>query len=522
MKSPSSPSPEALFDHVGHAIWLHGRSTPARPCAQRGSQSMSYAELSAQSGSVASALSATGLSRGGRVGVLMGNELSFLPLMVGIWLAGGVVVPFSTMLPADALGRLIEDADLHAIVCSDELRDPLHGALATLASTTAARVLAVDDLTRPREDLGAFSPSALEPGDACSLLYSSGTTGLPKGIAHSHHGRLMFALGMAAELSISRWSRVLLTTPMYSNGAWLMILPTLLMGGTLHVMPVFTVDGFLSTCKTARITHTFVVPLQCAVVLGSPQFAKDHLESMEGLVCGGAALAKGIKQRWLEVVGPAFVELYGMTEGFGTLVRPAREEQPLECGVGSPMAGTELRIIDSSDQEVPSGQVGEIVGRSAVLLTGYFRKPDLDAACVWCDRDGLRFFRSGDIGYLDRDLNLHIVDRKKDMIISGGFNVYPSDIEAVLMTHPDVREAAVIGVPDEKWGETPLALVIPKPGAEVDAQTLRAWCNDRVSKIQRLASLEFVKEFPRNALGKVLKRALREQWSGLAPPVRQG
>jgi acyl-CoA synthetase (AMP-forming)/AMP-acid ligase II len=327
---------------------------------------------------------------------------------------------------------------------------------------------------------------------------------------------------MAAELSISRWSRVLLTTPMYSNGAWLMILPTLLMGGTLHVMPVFTVDGFLSTCKTARITHTFVVPLQCAVVLGSPQFAKDHLESMEGLVCGGAALAKGIKQRWLEVVGPAFVELYGMTEGFGTLVRPAREEQPLECGVGSPMAGTELRIIDSSDQEVPSGQVGEIVGRSAVLLTGYFRKPDLDAACVWCDRDGLRFFRSGDIGYLDRDLNLHIVDRKKDMIISGGFNVYPSDIEAVLMTHPDVREAAVIGVPDEKWGETPLALVIPKPGAEVDAQTLRAWCNDRVSKIQRLASLEFVKEFPRNALGKVLKRALREQWSGLAPPVRQG
>jgi acyl-CoA synthetase (AMP-forming)/AMP-acid ligase II len=156
------------------------------------------------------------------------------------------------------------------------------------------------------------------------------------------------------------------------------------------------------------------------------------------------------------------------------------------------------------------------------LLTGYFRKPDLDAACVWCDRDGLRFFRSGDIGYLDRDLNLHIVDRKKDMIISGGFNVYPSDIEAVLMTHPDVREAAVIGVPDEKWGETPLALVIPKPGAEVDAQTLRAWCNDRVSKIQRLASLEFVKEFPRNALGKVLKRALREQWSGLAPPVRQG
>lgn len=482
---------------------------------------MTYAELSAQSSCVSSILQASGLSRGGRVGLLMGNELSFLPLMVGTWIAGGVVVPFSTMLPKDALGRLIDDADLHAIVCSNELTDQLHGAMATIASPTAVRIFGVSELTQPIESIVATSPLALEPRDACSLLYSSGTTGLPKGILHSHHSRLMFALGMAAELSISRWSRVLLTTPMYSNGAWLMILPTLLMGGALHVMPTFTIDGFLSTCKAARITHTFVVPLQCAVVLGSPQFSKDHLESMESLVCGGAALAKGVKQRWLDMLGHAFVELYGLTEGFGTLVRPALEERPLDCGVGSPMAGTELRIIDTADREVPVGEVGEIVGRSAVLLAEYFRKPDQDASSVWRDRAGLRFFRSGDIGYLDTDRNLHIVDRKKDMIISGGFNVYPSDIEAVLMTHPDVREASVIGVPDEKWGETPLALIIPKPGATVDAPTLAAWCNERVSKIQRITSLEFVKEFPRNALGKVLKRALREQRAELSSAEKQ-
>jgi acyl-CoA synthetase (AMP-forming)/AMP-acid ligase II len=175
------------------------------------------------------------------------------------------------------------------------------------------------------------------------------------------------------------------------------------------------------------------------------------------------------------------------------------------------MAGTDLRIIDASGDEVPLGQIGEVVGRSAVLLTEYFRKPDQDAESVWRDRGGTSFFRSGDIGYLDRDRNLHIVDRKKDMIISGGFNVYPSDIEAVLITHPEVREATVIGLLDEKWGETPLALVILKPDATIDATTLQAWCNDRLSKIQRISQLEFVREFPRNALGKVLKRTLREQ-----------
>jgi acyl-CoA synthetase (AMP-forming)/AMP-acid ligase II len=319
----------------------------------------------------------------------------------------------------------------------------------------------------------------------------------------------MFALGMAAELSISRWSRVLLTTPMYSNGAWLMILPTLLMGGTLHVMPAFSIEGFISTCSRASITHTFAVPLQCAVVLTSPNFSKDHLSALEALVCGGAALNQQVKRKWLEVLGEAFVELYGMTEGFGTLVKPAVEAKPFECGVGSPMAGTDLRVINDSGAELAVGEVGEIVGRSSVLLTEYFRKPDQDAEAIWYDQAGTRFFRSGDIGYLDLDRNLHIVDRKKDMIISGGFNVYPSDIEAVLMAHPEVREASVIGVADDKWGETPLALVIRKPDATIDAESLRSWCNERLSKIQRVSQLEFVAEFPRNALGKVLKRELR-------------
>jgi|LakMenEpi03Aug12_release.lakeMendotaPanAssembly.Ray.scaffolds.fasta_scaffold14041_7 acyl-CoA synthetase (AMP-forming)/AMP-acid ligase II len=509
MDIPASVTAPEAFDHIGRAIWLHGISTPHRPCAVLESVSMTYGELTSQSSAVAASLMESGLAPGERVGILMGNELTFLPLIVGIWMAGGVVVPFSNLLPAEAFGKLIVDADLRAVVCSSQLRNQMQGGLESIADERKPRLFRDVDLVQSRAHGHTLRAPQLIPSDPCSLLYSSGTTGIPKGILHSHHARLMFALGMAAELSISRWSRVLLTTPMYSNGAWLMILPTLLMGGTLHVMPAFSIEGFISTCSRASITHTFAVPLQCAVVLTSPNFSKDHLSALEALVCGGAALNQQVKRKWLEVLGEAFVELYGMTEGFGTLVKPAVEAKPFECGVGSPMAGTDLRVINDSGAELAVGEVGEIVGRSSVLLTEYFRKPDQDAEAIWYDQAGTRFFRSGDIGYLDLDRNLHIVDRKKDMIISGGFNVYPSDIEAVLMAHPEVREASVIGVADDKWGETPLALVIRKPDATIDAESLRSWCNERLSKIQRVSQLEFVAEFPRNALGKVLKRELR-------------
>jgi acyl-CoA synthetase (AMP-forming)/AMP-acid ligase II len=246
------------------------------------------------------------------------------------------------------------------------------------------------------------------------------------------------------------------------------------------------------------------------VVLTSPNFSKDHLSALEALVCGGAALNQQVKRKWLEVLGEAFVELYGMTEGFGTLVKPAVEAKPFECGVGSPMAGTDLRVINDSGAELAVGEVGEIVGRSSVLLTEYFRKPDQDAEAIWYDQAGTRFFRSGDIGYLDLDRNLHIVDRKKDMIISGGFNIYPSDLEAELARHEAVAECAVVGVASAEWGETPAAFVVLRAGTSIEADALKAWLNDRVGRMQRLTHLKLISSLPRSSIGKVLKRELRD------------
>jgi acyl-CoA synthetase (AMP-forming)/AMP-acid ligase II len=225
------------------------------------------------------------------------------------------------------------------------------------------------------------------------------------------------------------------------------------------------------------------VPLQCAVVLGSPQFAKDHLDSMEGLVCGGAALAKGIKQRWLDVLGPAFVELYGMTEGFGTLARPALEEQPPGMRRGLADGGdgaADHRLVGR--RKCRRGRSGKSWAEVRSCSPGTSESPTRDAACVWCDRDGLRFLRSGDIGYLDRDRNLHIVDRKKDMIISGGFNVYPSDIEAVLMTHPAAREAAVISACLTRNGEKRRWRWSSRSRCRGRCPDAARRCNDRASR----------------------------------------
>jgi acyl-CoA synthetase (AMP-forming)/AMP-acid ligase II len=207
------------------------------------------------------------------------------------------------------------------------------------------------------------------------------------------------------------------------------------------------------------------------------------------------------------------IELYGLTEGVITTLDP--EDAPGRwSSVGRPLLGTDIRILDQNDREAPRGEPGEIVSRGRITMSGYFQRPDATAAVVWRDEHGREWLRTGDIGRLDEENYLYIVDRKKDLIISGGQNVYPQDIEAVLMQHPGVSEAAVIGLPSLRWGETPVAIVVPRESEDLDSAALRAWCNERVGRQQRIADVIPVEVLPRNANGKVLKRELRTQFSG--------
>jgi acyl-CoA synthetase (AMP-forming)/AMP-acid ligase II len=211
------------------------------------------------------------------------------------------------------------------------------------------------------------------------------------------------------------------------------------------------------------------------------------------------------------------VEYYGMTEGGATLILQAHEHPTKLHTVGRPAPGHEVKLIDEQGNEVPVGQIGEVVGRSpAAMMTGYYKQPKKTSEAEWYDKDGTRFIRTGDVGRFDEDGFLTLLDRKKDMIISGGFNVYPSDLEAVLFQHEAIKDAAVVGIASKLWGETPVAFVELKPGRKETADQIRLWANERLGKTQRLTALEIMQTLPRSAIGKVLKRELRDQYAAAA------
>jgi acyl-CoA synthetase (AMP-forming)/AMP-acid ligase II len=229
-------------------------------------------------------------------------------------------------------------------------------------------------------------------------------------------------------------------------------------------------------------------------------------------MCCGSPLPRAVKQGVIDRIGARLIELYGLTEGVITTLAPEDLAGKLDS-VGKPLPGTDLRIIDDQGRELPRGQSGEIVGYGRILMSGYHERDDANAECTWLDESGRRWLRTGDIGRLDAEGFLYVVDRAKDMIISGGQNIYPADIEAVLVTHHKVVEAAVIGVASERWGESPLAIVVATPGTtQAEAAEIRAWTNARVGRQQRLSGVILRQNLPRNANGKILKRELRREY----------
>jgi acyl-CoA synthetase (AMP-forming)/AMP-acid ligase II len=292
--------------------------------------------------------------------------------------------------------------------------------------------------------------------------------------------------------------------------------PTLGFGGTVHLMPKFDAGEWLKIAEHERVTHTMLVPVQYRRLMAHPKFDDHDLSAFQMKFSTSAPFASEIKADVLRRWPGGLVEFYGMTEGGGTCILEAHLHPDKLHTVGTPAAGHDLRLIDDKGVELPPGEPGEVVGRSPAMMIGYHNQPEKTQEAEWFSPDGLRFIRTGDIGRFDPEGFMILLDRKKDMIISGGFNLYPSDLEAVLDEHPDVQEAAVVGVPSVDWGETPVAFVVRRVGAEsesgLNAQELRDWVNTRVGKTQRLSDLRFVQELPRSAIGKILKRELRDTY----------
>jgi acyl-CoA synthetase (AMP-forming)/AMP-acid ligase II len=341
-------------------------------------------------------------------------------------------------------------------------------------------------------------------------MYSSGTTGLPKGIIHTHRIRAAYATSFAAAYRMNPESIVMHAGAIVFNGAFLDLMPAVFLGATYILLPQFDPVAYIDAIEREKVTHVIMVPSQVIALLNAPNFSYEALKSLEMIQSVGAPLHQQHKDELNQRLPGRFYELYGLTEGFMTVLD--KYDYPAKPGsVGVPPPFLEMKIMDESGSEVVPGVVGEICGRSPMLMTGYYKRPDLTAEVV---KDG--WLHSGDMGYVDEDGFLYLMDRIKDMIISGGVNVYPRDIEEIAVQHPAVQEAAVFGIPHDKWGETPLAAVVLRRPGEISAEQLRDWINERVAaKFQRVQDVVFMDEFPRNVAGKTLKRVMREEyWQG--------
>ncbi|MGD9946256.1 MAG: class I adenylate-forming enzyme family protein [Burkholderiaceae bacterium] len=517
MSSANPDQAQAPFTSIPDSIRTVARRMPERLALLCGERSATWRELDSAVDRTAHHLAGLGVGKGDKVALLGVNSIEYLSAFLGALRAGAVVVPLSTMAAADALHRMIEDADTKAIFLSEHYYPSIAPIERELRGLVRGGKIALDF---ERDGWSAYAAALgtaparpfempIEPNDEFNIIYSSGTTGLPKGIVHVHSMRSALAQRFAA-LGFTADSVSLVSTPMYGNFTLAGMLPTLAVGGMVILMQKFDALGFLELAQRHRVTHAMLVPVQYQRMLALPEFDRYDLSSFVTKFIASAPSAVSLKRAVLERWPGRLIELYGLTEGGpGTLLDATAFPDKLHT-VGRAGLATTLKVLGPDDCELPAGEIGEVVGRSPLMMMkGYYKQPEKTREMIWVDAAGEVYYRSGDFGRIDEDGFLVLLDRKKDMIISGGFNVYASDVEAVLSQHPDVSEVAVIGVPSEAWGETPLALVVPRAGSDCSEQTLLAWANERLSKTARLSAVEFRGELPRSTLGKILKRELR-------------
>jgi long-chain acyl-CoA synthetase len=505
--------------NVGSLLPRHARYRGDHTALVVGDRRLSYRELNRYVNRLANALLGAGLKKGDKLTTVLPNCLE---LMAAIWAAaktGLVIVPASPMLQEAGLRTLIDDSDSAVVIAAAAFADTFDRVRGDLPKVVDnGFVLIGEGGERPgfqSYDSMIEGASEDEPPDAgitgddlFNIMYSSGTTGMPKGIMYTHEGRAAFCTHFAASFRILPESTVLHAGSIVFNGAWVDLMPWMFVGGTYILHEAFDAERVIETIEREKVTHIIMVPAQIIAVLSSPAYDPARLASLEMFHSVGAPLLLEHKKRINDDLPGRLYELYGITEGL-VVILDKHDAVRKVASVGCPPAFTATKIVREDGSECEPSEVGEICGRTPIMMRGYYKRPDLTAQAI---RDG--WLHSGDAGYLDEDGYLFLVDRIKDMIISGGINVYPKDIEEVIIRHPAVQEVAVFGVPDARWGESPVAAVVLASGASIEAKELADWTNQRVAaKFQRIREVVFYDEFPRNAAGKTLKRKMRDEFS---------
>jgi long-chain acyl-CoA synthetase len=481
-----------------------------------------FKEVNDRINSLVNALADLGIGRGDRVGILARNCSQYFEVL-GLSKAGRICVPLNYRLVGRELSYLINNSQISALILEREFFDVIASIRHELDGVRSLICLdaEAEDMLSYEELISAFPadepPDEVEPDDPCVLFYTSGTTGRPKGAVHTH--RSMIAEAAIAHRGLSSDDIVLCVMPFFHvGGTAAHLVPAFFFAATIVIHDRFEERAVLETIEREKVTYAFLVPAMIIRLLESPDLSRWDLSSLHSLGYTGAPMPVEALRKGIASLGNVFFQELGQTETMNmTVLRKedhklegsARELKRLES-VGKPFREGELRIVDEQGRDVPVGEVGEIIARSDRIMQGYWRSPEETAKTI---RDG--WLHTGDVGKMDEDGYVYLVDRKKDMIISGGENIYSREVEEVLYMHPAVLEAAVVGVPDDMWGESVKAVLVLKQGANVCEEDIIAFCKEHMASYKKPRSVEFWGELPKTGSGKIKKVDIREPyWEG--------
>jgi len=479
------------------------------PGVSEGGSQMSYAELNARANRVATALAGMGIGGGDHVGLCAPNSGDWLAFYFGVLKLGAVAVTYSPLLKKEEMSLLIGHSRPRILLAAEE----------TLSEAEELkRAGVIEKIISPHGDLTfgdllqkgspSFNAVDRERTDTAALLYTGGTTGTPKGVMLSHENINAAIHTVVFNERSTEKDRALCFLPFnHVFGQMHIMNATILSGGCLELLPSFDLDKVLDVVESGRVTKLFAVPTVYVRLLSVDRL-KERLGAVRYCFSAAASMAAEIVKQWKERTGLPIYEGYGMTEASPTVTYNHHYRHVIGS-VGTEVPGVEVQLRDDSGKRVGKGEKGEICVRGPNIMKGYLNNPEGTKAVFW-ERG---WFRSGDVGVFDEDGYLYIVDRIKDMIISGGENVYPREVEEVLYRRTEIQECAVVGLPDPEWGEKVTAFLIPKPGATIHDKALRAFLKEHLSPFKVPKAFYVVKELPKNAAGKILKRELRQKQS---------
>ncbi len=504
----TTPAAALPFRAIADLCREHAAARPNTPALVQGERRVSWGQLDAMMDRVAATLQKGGVKPRDAVAICGANSLEYAAIFLGALRAGAAVAPLpSGATPEQLAGMLADSGAKHFFV--DAGVPEFKSAAKRISLDAAGKTVPLEKWLMPAGSRP--KPVRVKPEWPFNIIYSSGTTGTPKGIVQPHSMRWAH-VARAESYGYGPNSVAMIATSLCSNTTLVCFFPAMAKGGSAVIAPPkFDAGTWLALAEKEKATHAMLVPVQYQRVMALPTFGKYDLSAFQMKFCTSAPFHAPLKADVLARWPGGLVEFYGMTEGGGTCILEAHNYPGKLHTVGKPAEGHDIRLIDEEGRQVPANEIGELVGRSGSMMSCYQNQPGKTREAEWYDPQGNRYIRTGDVGRFDEDGFLTLMDRRKDMVISGGFNIYPSDIEAVLRQHPGIADAAVVGVPSAEWGESPVAFVVPRKNAPGEA-AIKAWANERLGKVQRLAGVRFMAVLPRSDIGKVLKRQLRDTW----------